>query len=272
MNKLDQAIVAVNRSRSHTPELFRQLTEGELWFLIPYHPEIAGEWMAVKEGEAPPFCMIADEEGGEVVPLFSSEERVEEGLEKHDVPEHTYMAAAMPAVLLLELLGKGNLRAVVNKGCATGQVTIPANLMRGLADGSALRPRPGLGTKEGRLKHVDPVDYPTNLLQAVFEFIRRHPNFRAAWVFDSSLVVEKPVEGRCWQLIFVMSPRDEVLSHDLDLIIQSVRSPEDHVEMGLLDEEDTAAIEKLFSETEPFYAAPGYGPGAAAGDDVAPGP
>lgn len=268
MNKLDQAIVSVNRSRSHTPELFRQLTEGELWFLIPYHPEIAGEWMEVKEGETPPFCMIADGDGGEVVPLFSSEERVEEGLKKHDVPEETYMPAAMPAVLLLELLGKANLRAVVNKGCVTGQVTIPANLMRDLADGTALRPRPGLGIKEGRLKHVDPVDYPTNLLQPVFEFIRRHPNFRAAWVFDSSLEVRKPVKGRCWQLIFVMSPRDAVLSHDLDLIIQSVRSPEDHVEKGTLGEEDTAAIEKLFSETVPFYTAPGYGP--EAGDETAP--
>jgi hypothetical protein len=35
------------------------------------------------------------------------------------VPPRTYTAAAMPAVQMLEILGKAELRAVINKTCAT---------------------------------------------------------------------------------------------------------------------------------------------------------
>src|SRR5436309_7974820 len=80
-NELDRAIMAVQRSKAGLPELYRQLAAGELWFLIPYHPEIEGDLLELKNGSPLPFASLTDQHG-EVVPLFSSEARVEEALEK----------------------------------------------------------------------------------------------------------------------------------------------------------------------------------------------
>jgi len=46
------------------------------------------------------------------------------------------------ACRILGSLGRAELRAVINKSCATGELIIPPNLMRELADGTALQPLP----------------------------------------------------------------------------------------------------------------------------------
>src|SRR5690349_20173167 len=129
MNELDRAIMAVGRTRAGMADLYRLLVQGELWFLVRYHPEIEGEVLKLENGSPLPFAMLADAQGG-IVPLFSSEARVEEGLEKGRVPPRTYTAGTMPAVQVLEILGKAGLRAVVNKSCATGELVLPPDLMR----------------------------------------------------------------------------------------------------------------------------------------------
>src|SRR5437867_3418261 len=114
MNNLDRAIMAVQRSKSSLPEFYRQLVAGELWFLVPYHPEIEGELLELKQGSPLPFASLTDQQG-EVVPLFSSEARLDEGLEKGRVSARTYSAGSLPAIQVLEILGKAGLRAVINK-------------------------------------------------------------------------------------------------------------------------------------------------------------
>jgi hypothetical protein len=260
-NELDRALMAVQRSDAAWPDVYRQLIEGELWFLVKYHPEIEGEVLELKNGSPLPFALLADKEGA-VVPLFSSEARLEEGLKKGRVPARTFSAGSMPAQQVLAILGQTKLRAVINKSCGTGQIIIPPDLMRDLASGKALAPLP-LGQerhKKGVLKIINPADYPTDLIQPVFEFMRRHAGFRVAWIFDSSKVVDKPVAGRCYQFLFVMQPRDEVIFHDLNMTIQAARAAADEVGLGLLDETDENYIAKLFRQAPPFFKAPDYRP------------
>ncbi len=256
-NALDRALMALQRSPAATADFYRELSEGELWFLVRFHPEIEGEVLEIKNGSPLPFAILEDQAGA-VVPLFSSEARLDEGLKRGRVPERTFAAAAMPAKQVLEILGKANLRAVVNKSCGTGQIVIPANLMRDLANGRVFQPNPVQAQQRGRLKIINPADYPTNLIQPVFEFMRRHAKFRAAWVFDSSPLVKQPVPGRCYQLLFLMAPRDEGLFNDLNIAIQAARAPDDDVGLGLLDETDTGYIGQLFQKARPFFVAPDY--------------
>jgi len=256
-NDLDRAIMAVQRSKASLPELYRQLAAGELWFLLPYHPEIEGELLELKNGSPLPFASLTDQQG-EAVPLFSSEARLEEGLEKGRVPARTYLAGSMPAIQVLEILGKVGLRAVINKSCATGQVTIPPDLMRDLADGSALAPIP-LGEREhGKLKILNPADYPTDLIQPVFELLRRHRNFRAAWIFGATDAKPQPASGRGYQLLLLMEPRDAVIFHDLNMTVAAARPKTHEVRLGLLDEKDVNFIEQLFRKAPPFYTAADY--------------
>ena len=85
MNELDRAIKSMQRSNAVAPELYRQLIAGELWFLLPYHPEMEGAYMQVQNGSPFPFCVQTEPDGEEIVPIFSSEARLEESLQNEQL-------------------------------------------------------------------------------------------------------------------------------------------------------------------------------------------
>jgi hypothetical protein len=258
-NELDRALTALRRSPAGTPEFYRQLAAGDLWFLMRYHPELENQNVQIRSGSPLPFVVLKDE-AGEVVPLFSSEQRLDEALKNGKVPPRTYLAGSMPARQVLEILGATGLHAIINKSCATGSVVVPPDLMRDLANGTALKP-PGLEgpMMERTLSRLDAADYPTDLIQPLFEFLRHHANFRAAWVFglpkDTGGKGGKPV----YQLAVLMEPRDEAVFHDFNLVAQAARGKECEVSLSLLDETDAAEVARLFSQAQPFYVAADYG-------------
>jgi hypothetical protein len=263
MNDLDRAIVAARRSKAALPDLCRELIKGELWFLVPFHPEVEGECIEIKNGSPLPFAMLQDEKGA-VVPLFSSETRLDEGLRNGKMPSNKYSAAAMPAIQALDILGKADLRAVVNKSCATGDIIIPANLMRDLSDGSALAPSPSLQQEHGTGNIVNPADYPTHLVQPAFELMRRHRNFRAAWIISLPHTKPGAPPDARWQMLILMEPPDQQMFHDLNLAVSSARVSPDEIALGLLDETDSKLIQNIFRRAAPFYVASDYVPPAGA--------
>ena len=62
-------------------------------------------------------------------------------------------------------------------------------------------------------------------------------------------------QGQTYQLVVLMDPHDDVAFHDLTLVVHAVRKKRDAVELGLLDETDTAVIAQMFRKAQPFYAA-----------------
>lgn len=259
-NELDRTIVAFTRSRAALPELMRQLSDAEeLWFLMPYHPEMEGEAIELKPGMPLPFVEITDEKGA-LVPVFSSCERAEEAMTHAGFPQRKFVPAAMPALQLLGILGRAELRAALNKSCGTGQLILPPNLMRDIADGSALRLNSD-PTEQVRdeVHALDPAEYPTDLVQAAFEILRQHRHFRTAWIFERGKGEPTPAGGRRYQFLVLMEPRDAVISRDLSLVVSSARSPADEVELGYLDENDAPLLAKLWQLAPPFYAGPDYG-------------
>jgi hypothetical protein len=259
VNNLDKALSALQRSDAATPDFYRELAEGELWFLVTYHPEVENAVIQLKNGSPLPFARVKEGDG-QVVPLYSSEERLNEGLKNGKVPPRTFSAASMPAKQALEIIGKVGLRAIVNKACSTGSIIIPPDLMRALADGTALKPR-AMSTGETRqvtLTILNPADYPTNLIQPVFELVRRHKNFRAAWIFGPPAVAGKAIDGKTYYLLLLMDPRDEVLFHDFNMVVQAASKGTCTVEMSLADEKDPPYVASLFKQANPFYVAADY--------------
>ncbi len=253
--------MAFQRSDSATPDLYRELAQGEIWFLVPYHPEVENAVLQIKNGSPLPFARIKDGEG-QIVPLFSSSQRLDEGLKKAKVPPKTFSAASMPARQALEILGHVGLRAIVNKACSTGSITIPPELMRDLANGKALKPLAmgGGETKQVSLAVLDPADYPTDLIQPVFELIRKHKNFKAAWIFGPPPVPGFPRDPNIFYLLLLMDPRDPVLFHDFNMVVQTATKGVLRVEMSLADEKDPAYIVNIFKQAKPFYVAADYHP------------
>ena len=252
-NGLDKAIFRLGKSTAELPEVFRRLTEGELCALMPFHPEIVDTQMQIQNGSPFNFIMTQDEEG-EAVMLFSSEARAEEGLKAGQGAPNTDCTAKMPARQMLEILGKMNMRALLNQSCTTGCFTLPPDLMRDLASGVALQPLPlGTESQEQVLSVVDPADYPTDLIQPLFESLRKHPEFRAAWVLRHP--EPTPAGGVHYQIMLLMDPRDEVIVHDFNLVLVSASREQDEVSFGLLDEDDHGYTQALLKQATPFYTA-----------------
>lgn len=254
-NELDQSIKALGRSQSALPRFMRALSEGELWFLTPYHPEIEGEAMEVEEGMRSPFVELEDGKGI-FVPVFSSAERLDEAILAAKVPPNTYSAAGMESVLVLELLSKMNLRTVLNRNCATGEVELPQNLMSDVADGSAFDAPPMDGPSQQKtLTLIEPADYPTDLLQPIFEFVRQHENFRALWVFHHGEDHRAPGGGLHYQFVVHMDPRDASIYHDFQLVVASTCKDPNEAGSGCVDETDENYLAALWDLVKPFYVA-----------------
>ena len=217
-NDLDRAIMKLRKSKAALPEFMRALGQGELWVLVPWHPEVEDLDFELKNGESLPFSMLTDQDGS-VVPIFSSHERAREAVKKARVPPRTYSVAGLEAKVVLQILGSMNLRAVVNKSCRTGEVTIGANMMRDVANGSAFETEARGPKTTVPLRILNPADYPTELVQAAFEFVRQHSSFRAAWIFGHTKKEGEPEGGRGYKMLVLMEPRDDRLFHDFSLVV-----------------------------------------------------
>ena len=210
--------------------------------------------MVVKKGELFPLALLRDADG-EFSPLFSSEARAEEGMRHGDVPLLTYWVGSLPAKQLLTLFGGTPFGAVFNKGCSTGEIAIKADLIRGLASGKVFEPTENDASqhKTGTATALDPADYPTEVVQLAFEFMRRHQHFRAAWVWG----VE--VAGRPGYVVgAVMEPRDEAVFHDFNLAVHAVHSPDYDIYVVLIDEKSPPGYREMMGQSPPFYTVPGY--------------
>jgi len=256
MNELDRAVMAMQRSQAGAPALYRQLILGELSFLLPFHPEMVdGGRMQLQNGSPFPFCVQTETDGREVVPIFSSEARLEESLQKGNTPSNRFLCGTMPAVQVLELIGKSGLAAVLNRGCATGELTLPADLLCELADGSIFALADSGETRRAAVVTLNPADYPTDLIQRAFEFIRQHRAFRAAWVFALPDDPAAPGETRKYQLLFLMSPQDKLLFRDLNLALHCSPPEGGRFDIGLVNETDKVQVMTLFAKAQPFYLA-----------------
>jgi len=256
-NALDRALQSLAQSKSALPEFLRELGRGELWFVTAFHPEIIGETVEVEGGMRSPFGEREDEHGP-YVPVYSSFERLEEAMAMAGLPPNQLAAASMEAVLVLELVAKMELRAALNEGCATGSILMQPDMMRDVADGSALQPLPTGGPVENRMMNIiDPADYPTDLLQPVFEKLRRHRNFRAAWVLELGQAEENGL--RHFQFAIQMDPHDSAIYHEFALVLASAAQQVcQEVESGLVDNADVEYLTTLWQQAPPFYSALDY--------------
>jgi hypothetical protein len=254
-NERDQAIIALRRSRAAFPDLCRCLCKGEPFLLMPYHPELVDAAVELKNGMPFPFTRLQTD-NGEIVPAYTSVERANEGLAKGKVPSKQFAIGSMPALQALQVIGKMNFPMTLNKGCSTGEVTLPPELLRDLADGTALKPPPpgSCKTENITLKIMDPANYPTNVVQAAFELFRKHANFLAAWIFTRDDTPD------AYYMILVMQPPDAALFHDFNLVAKSAGGKKHPVHAQVMDGTNPEQIAALFKCGRPFYQAVDYQP------------
>ena len=175
------------------------------------------------------------------------------------VKPRTYMPAEMTARDVLGMLGKLNLTMSVNIGCATGDISLPPHSLLRLASGAAFQSVPD-GPKENLiLDKVDPADYPTDLVQAMFEVFRLHHQFRAAWIFTRTLPGQPATARKPYYIMIFMQPRDEAVFNDFSLVAKSVRQDYE-VNLSLTPDDTPECVADIFRQAPPFYVAADYQP------------
>ena len=251
---LEHILDARDFGPQYYPDLFRMLRELELVFLLPYHPEMTGAEMAIESGDKlPQFAVWGSPKDGRRIPIFSSPKLATDACKAIGAQPYEFALASMPGEGLFQLLSCQKDPIVINPACRTNSVYLDQSAVRQLGDGSILRG----GTDErrdGTVERLDPADFPTNLVQALFTFLKQRPAVRAAWILREM----KPA-GSPPGYVFVLSIEGDATVLEQEFrVVASATCPRD-LDYGVaVLNETNAALTQFTAQITPFYARPDY--------------
>jgi hypothetical protein len=256
LNDLERAYVVALRGPEGHPELFRQLRESILTFLMPYHPEMDGV-IGVGNGDQVHFTIWQNKNGPQI-PIFTSLECATDALKTIGAKENAYCVAEMLGKELFHLISTQEVPIVINPASGMGEFYMDLRGVKMLYDGSILKANgnsPPEPRWHGKMKIVDPADYPTDLLQPVFRFLKMRPEARAAWLFRK--VIEDTPGRRYYIFAVKLTGNEEQFKDDFSIVIRESNNEKN--DFGTLIFDGTfPAMEKAALKHPPFYAAPDY--------------
>ena len=253
MNELERAFAVAMRGAEGRPELFRQLRESMLTFLMPYHPEMEGI-VELGNGDTMTFSVWQSPKG-QFIPVFTSLERATRAIEATGAPDHRYAVAEMKGEWLFHAISGQKERVVINPACGTGEMYLDGNAVKMLADGSILKPMAPRAEERGALVVVEAADYPTDFIQPLFQFLRGRSEVRAAWIFRE----ETPADAEKPTYVFgLLGPEiTEELTQDFGIVATGACPPNAGYGLMSLSPDDPAEAAAM-AKFPPFYAAPDY--------------
>ena len=250
--------MAALRSPAGRPELFRQLRQSDLFFLIPYQEDLEGE-TTITGGDR---LVLISWHGshGEYVPVFTSERQATWAMKsRREEEEPAYLAQMKGEVFFTIMATRKDAQVIINPGCPLGEARLIECAIKGLATGSILRPVRSVEEATEQMIIMDPADYPTNFIQPLFEFLRGRPEVAAAWIFRQEPPTP-PATVRYRIGLHITGPREQV-QQDFVLVAKAARPPNVEFGVTVLDptHPDTA---RMMRGVRPFYrAAVSSGPG-----------
>lgn len=256
MNDLERAFAATARGPEGRPEFFRQLRDSQL-FSLRAENRAGQTTFTAGNGGGLNFQIWAKKK--EVcIPIFTSAERVEQGLKKARKPFHRHSVLQMKGEKLFQAIAarKSSVGVIINPDCGTGEMFLDAAAVRLLADGSILKPLRPEKMESGIVRIVEPADYPTQLVASLHQFLRRSATVRAAWLFRHQ--AESPKTESTYIIGFVAADagQSKRVEQDLIVVAKGVR-PMVKASATVLDLTDPA-VAKTIAKHTPFYAAPDF--------------
>jgi hypothetical protein len=262
LNDLERLLAKPKFGPQDYPEMFRLLREMELVFLLPYHPELEGGSMDVQNGgKLPPFVVWTNPGSGPRIPIFTSLDRAQEACRKTRARDNQYALCKMPGQQLFELLSCQTRNIAINP--ATGLLSVMLDVA-GVKQVALLGPGQVEGeTKTGRVKLLTAADYPTELVQVLFQYLRGCPDVRAAWLSKNLARTEPGTD----YIALVLGARDQKkIRDDILIVAGSALEKDSTLHVSFLERCGAEAL-ATFEKFTPFYAAPDY----KAADPLGPG-
>lgn len=254
LNDLERLLAKPKLGPQDYPELFRLLRETELVFLLPYHPELEGEALGVQNGDPlPPFVVWSSPQSGPRVPIFSSLDRAQEACRKTGAKDNAYALCDMPGQHLFQLLACQHNGIAINPATTFQAIMLDLEGVKQIAAEPVSEHETGPNTR-GRVKLLTPADYPTKLVQSLFQYLRGSSGVRAAWLAKDLTRTEPGTS----YIIMLLGEFDRAKVKDGIIIVAgSAINKDETVYVGFLDEDNTEAL-TVAQKFTPFYAAPDY--------------
>ncbi len=261
INELERAYQNAHRGLEETVAYYQELRDDVLSFLLPYHPEMEGV-LQVGNGSGLTF-VLWKVLGENMVPIFTSPQRVEEALKAANKWHERSSMGEMLGKELLHLISllPDKPKAIINPGCCTGSRIMTPEIIESVLDGSALHlPTPG-EIEMGKLIIPGIYRLPETLLFALGQFFTNHPVVRAAWLFRDEADPDREKQTHVIGLE-TTGELSAALATEIVKLAESAGTPQP-CRLWLLDAKDEF-LAKLMRDYPTFYKAPDYsGPNTA---------
>lgn len=232
-NHLEQLLAAAAQDPGQRPAFYRALLESDLYVLGTAH-ETAG-------GDTQLELRVLEAEGRRVIPIFSSEARIQEFVQR----EETYLQMNGRA-LLGTVTGSGT-GLVLNPGAAYGKEFTPEEIAA-LLDGSLFRRGEEREVKAGeQVLLAQPARYPHELVRALRSFLAGQPAVRAAYLAQ----MHRPTLGDSPHLVIGIDGDLAAIAGEIGLVAREVLGEGEIVDLIPIAAEPIS--EYMTTQTEPFY-------------------
>ena len=252
LNDLERLLTKPKFGPHDYPEMFRLLRATDLFFLLPYHPELVGV-IGLKNGDQlPPFVIWSSPQDGPRIPIFTSLERAQEACEKTAARDNQYALADMPGQQLFEILSCQTEGIAINPATSMPSLMMDLDGVKRLA--ATEKADPDAPAHEGRVQILTAEDYPTKLVQSLFQYLRQTPGVRAAWL-AKDLGRTEPGIG---YIVMALGTGEQDKIHDDMLIVAgSALGKKDTLHVAFFEGANAEAL-AVAEKFVPFYAAPDY--------------
>lgn len=256
LNDLERAFVAAARGPEGRPEFFRQLRDSQLSFLTSSN--YGGQTTRTTSSSGSLSFQVWAKKKEACIPIFTSVERVEQALKKTGRQFNRQNVFQMKGDKLFQAITarKPPIGVIINPGCDTGEMFLDATAVKLLANGAILKPLRPEKRESGMVHIVEPSDYPTQLVNSLFQYFRRYGTVRAAWLFRHQPEPSSAEPTYIVGLVLTNADGARRIEQDLTVVAKGIR-PIVKCSATVLDLTDPA-VAKTVANHMPFYSVPDF--------------
>jgi len=224
INDLERAYQDAHLGLEEAVEYYRQLRESILLFLVPYKPGMKSV-QQFGAGKTITFTTLSIS-GEQMIPIFTSSERVEEALKNAGMWDQKNGVAEMLGKELLHVLTMqgDTFKVAVNPGCSCGSRIMDFKMLQSIVDGSVLEiGTPGERAMGGLCISL-PESQPESLKGPLSKFLGTLPEVKAAWLFNEE-EPKKPFEQVYVVGLAVAGGNAEEIRQEAALALASICPP-----------------------------------------------
>jgi len=241
-NQLERLLRLAAKEPAHRPEFYRVLLDSPVFVLGSTDDEAMGE-KYLEEGSSLSLVNWEKEDGGSVIPFFSSFDTLQASIEE-DV---NYLE--LPARALFEMTQGAHL--IMNPHSEFGKEFLPDEVALLLDDQLGTQSEVRTIEKETEVMMGQPEQYPVHLVDSLTTLFSKHDVVKAAYL---GLIHDTTQDEQPNLIIGLQGDGDfDAVIREAGTVAWDTTDEDEVVDFIVIDKEDDGIAEYFLNETKPFY-------------------